>query len=284
MGYQVAIDLSNDNNSHTQIVKKIPQYANVLELGCAYGDMARVLKHQLNCRVIGIEQNREAAEYAEQSCDYVFIENLDDPHSLDALQYEAFDIISLVDVLEHLNNPLGLLKRLKPLLLETDGRLLLSVPNVAHASVRLELLSGSFEYEDTGILDRTHTHFYTSDSIQSLLREAGYTIHEMDYTWHELPDDVIEKYLNKARLQMTAESLDYFHSNENVAYQFIISASPVAENTSALPVKRQLKPMADSWERWGQLQTRLQQAEKELAQIKNSKTWKMMKHIVKQPS
>lgn len=284
MGYQVAIDLSNDNNSHTQIVRKIPQYANVLELGCAYGDMARVLKHQLNCRVIGIEQNREAAEYAEQSCDYVFIENLDDPHSLDALQYEAFDIISLVDVLEHLNNPLGLLKRLKPLLLETDGRLLLSVPNVAHASVRLELLSGSFDYEDAGILDHTHMRFYTADSIQSLLREAGYTIHEMDYTWHELPDDVIEKYLNKARLQMTSESLDYFHSNDNVAYQFIISASPTVEGTAALAAQRQLKPMADSWERWGQLQTRLQQAEKELAQIKNSKTWKMMKHIVKQPS
>lgn len=284
MGYQVAIDLSNDNNSHTQIVKKIPQYANVLELGCAYGDMARVLKHQLNCRVIGIEQNREAAEYAEQSCDYVFIENLDDPHSLDALQYETFDIISLVDVLEHLNNPLGLLKRLKPLLLESDGRLLLSVPNVAHASVRLELLSGSFDYEDAGILDRTHMRFYTADSIQSLLREAGYTIHEMDYTWHELPDDVIEKYLNKARLQMTSESLDYFHSNDNVAYQFIISASPTVESTSTSSAKHQLKPMADSWERWGQLQTRLQQAEKELAQIKNSKTWKMMKHIVKQPS
>ncbi|MGV6809814.1 MAG: class I SAM-dependent methyltransferase [bacterium] len=281
MGYHVAIDLNNENSSHTQIVKKIPKYANVLELGCAHGDMANVLKRELQCRVIGIEKDPNAAADAHQVCDYVFVENLDDPQSLDALQLESFDVISLVDVLEHLDNPLALLKRLKPLLLESDGRLLLSVPNVAHASVRLELLNGSFNYEDSGILDRTHKHFYTSQSIQALLREAGYTIHEIDYTWHELPEDVIEKYLQNVHLTANREALDYFRSNECIAYQFIISASPISETISSLPVTRQLKPMKDSWERWQDTQKRLSETEYELSQIKSTKAWKVASYLRK---
>lgn len=274
MSYQVAIDLNNENNSHTQIINKIPKYANVLELGCAHGDMSRVLKQNQQARVIGIEKNALAAQDAENVCDYVFVEDLDDPHSLDALQYERFDTITLADVLEHLQDPKALLQRLKPLLLD-EGRLLLSVPNIAHVSVRLELLCGSFEYEDTGILDRTHEHFYTSESIQALLRETGYTVHEMDYTWHDMPDEVIEKYLNKAGLQLTDEALDYFHSNKNAAYQFIISASPCNADAQTLPVTRKLKPMQDSWDTWGKLHQLFQEQNKELeqlrSQIKNQK-------------
>ena len=267
MSYQVAIDLNNENNSHTQIINKIPNYANVLELGCAYGDMSLVLKKNQQARIIGIEKNAIAAQDAENICDYVFVEDLDDPHSLDALQFEKFDVITLVDVLEHLRDPKAVLQRLKPLLLD-EGRLLLSVPNVAHISVRLELLCGSFEYEDAGILDRTHEHFYTTESIQALLREAGYTIHEMDYTWHDMPDTVIEKYLNKVGLDVTDEALDYFHSNENAAYQFIISASPCNANTQTLPVTRKLKPMDDSSDTWNKLHTQLQEQNKELEKLR----------------
>lgn len=267
MSYQVAIDLNNENNSHTQIINKIPKYANVLELGCAHGDMSHVLKQNQQARVIGIEKDAVAAQDAENICDYVFVEDLDDPRSLDALQFEKFDTITLVDVLEHLKDPKAVLERLKPLLLD-EGRLLLSVPNIAHVSVRLELLSGSFEYENTGILDRTHEHFYTTESIQTLLRDAGYTVHEMDYTWHDLPDDVIEKYLNKAGLSLTDKALDYFHSNENAAYQFIISASPCSTDVQALPVTRKLKPMDDSWGTWNKLHGLLHDQNKELEQLR----------------
>lgn len=270
MTYQVAIDLNNENNSHTQIINKVPKYANVLELGCAHGNMSYVLKQEKQARVIGIEKDKIVAQDAEGVCDYVFVEDLDDPHSLDALQFEKFDTITLVDVLEHLKDPKSLLERLKPLLLD-EGRLLLSIPNVAHVSVRLELLCGSFEYEDTGILDRTHEHFYTSESIQLLLRDAGYTVHEMDYTWHDLPDNVIEKYLSKAGLNLSNEALDFFHSNDNAAYQFIISASPCSNDAQNLPTTRQLKPMQDSWGTWEKLHQQLETQKQEIAELKKLK-------------
>jgi len=246
MSYSVAIDLNNENNPQTQIVNKIPQYANVLELGCGYGEMSQILKQRKSARVIGIEVNAEAAHNAENICDYVFIEDLDCPHSLDVLQFEKFDTITLIDVLEHLRNPVEVLQRLKPLLLD-EGRLILSVPNVAHVSRRLALLCGTFNYTQANDQASYRSeYFYTSESIQALLREAGYTVHEMDYTWHDLSDEEIERHLNQAGLEISEAALDFFHCNENAAYEFIISASPCHQNALSLPVTRKLKSVENN--------------------------------------
>jgi len=245
MTYSVAIDLNNENNPQTQIVNKIPKYANVLELGCRNGEMSQVLKQRKSARVIGMETHLSAARTAENICDYVFMEDLDDAKSLDMLQFEKFDAVTLIDVLEHLRNPIDFLRRLKPLLLD-EGRLILSIPNVAHVSRRLKLLCGSFNYtQQTDQHEYLIEHFYTSESIQALLRQAGYTIHDMDYTWHDLSDQEIETYLNQVGLSSSEKSLDFFHSNENAAYEFIISASPCHESTLSLPVTRQLKPIEE---------------------------------------
>lgn len=243
MSHSVATDLNNENNPQTQIVNKIPQYANVLELGCGYGEMSQMLKQRKSARVIGIETNIAAARKAENVCDYVFSEDLDCPHSLDVLQFEKFDTITLIDVLEHLRNPVEVLQRLKPLLLD-EGHLILSVPNVAHVSRRLALLCGNFDYAHTKRQkDYRSEHFYTSESIQALLREAGYTVHEMDYTWHDLSDDEIAHSLSHAGLSLNDTARDFFHCNENAAYEFIISASPCHQNAFSLPVTRKLKPV-----------------------------------------
>ncbi len=184
----------DDNHSHSQIVRRVPRYAQVLELGCGDGSMSRLLRERCQAHIIGIDQNPDIVWQAQRYCDYVFTEDLDDPHSLDALEGEKFDVITLVDVLEHLVNPEALLKRLKPLLLD-EGQVLLSIPNIAHASVRLELLNGHFDYEKAGILDTTHLKFFTADSLKALLAEVGYGVHDVDYTWHDLPDEVIAHYL-----------------------------------------------------------------------------------------
>lgn len=278
MTYRVSIDLNNENNSHTQIINRIPKYANVLELGCAHGDMSNAMKIHKQARVIGIEQDAVAAYDAGQVCDYVFQEDLDDKHSLDMVEYEYFDVITLVDVLEHVKQPLALLKRLKARLIDEDGVLLLSVPNVAHASIRLELLNGSFTPEETGILDKTHLHYFTVQTIQELLIQAGYVIDELEYTWHDLPDEVIGEYLERAGLIATPEALQSFHTPESIAYQFIITARPATTEMHDKAVTSQLKPLRDSWEVWAKLHGKLQQTEQELETIKNTRSWKLVRN------
>ncbi|MEZ5447699.1 MAG: class I SAM-dependent methyltransferase [Thiolinea sp.] len=233
---QSAADLSegpeNHNHSHSQIVSRIPKYSQVLELGCATGDMSRLIKQYCQGQVFGVEKDPHAAWQAQRYCDYVFTEDLDDTHSLDALQFEKFDVITLVDVLEHLQYPEALLERLKPLMMD-ESVILLSVPNVAHASVRLELLTGDFRYEDAGILDSTHLKFFTLNSLKAMLERCGFVINEIDYTWHDIPDAVIARYLRQVGVEATPRVLEYFHQPEAVAYQFIVSISlPQARHAS----------------------------------------------------
>jgi 2-polyprenyl-3-methyl-5-hydroxy-6-metoxy-1,4-benzoquinol methylase len=86
-----------------------------------------------------------------------------------------FDAIVCGDVLEHLVDPLrtvvGLNRWLAP-----GGRVVISVPNVAHLLIRLSLLVGRFDYFDRGILDRTHLRFFTDRSLRRLLGAAGLVI------------------------------------------------------------------------------------------------------------
>jgi hypothetical protein len=61
-------------------------------------------------------------------------------------------------------------------LLKEDGEIVVSLPNVAHISVRLMLLFGKFQYADRGILDRTHQRFYTRRTARQMIENAGFRI------------------------------------------------------------------------------------------------------------
>ena len=274
--------LLHANHSHSQIVRRVPRYARVLELGCADGSMSRLLKQHCEASIIGVEQNPDTAWRARCFCDYVFTENLDDPHSLDALEGEKFDVITLVDVLEHLQHPQALLQRLKPLLLE-EGCLLLSVPNVAHASVRLELLKGDFRYESSGILDDTHLKFFTATTLQTILVEAGYAVQALDYTWHDLADTVISEQLQTLGIHVTPEALAAFHTPDAMAYQFIAAAQPLPEVAATAPAVP-LKPLTASQDTWAGLQQELAQARQqlldaqaELGRVYATRSWQVLR-------
>ena len=61
-------------------------------------------------------------------------------------------------------------------LLNAQGLLLVSVPNVANITVRLSLLFGRFEYTERSILDKTHLRFFTRKSVRRMIEKAGYEI------------------------------------------------------------------------------------------------------------
>lgn len=88
---------------------------------------------------------------------------------------QRFDKILLLDVLEHLPDPETVLREAAALL-KPNGRLVVSIPNVANVTVRLMLLSGVFDYHDRGILDRTHLRFFTRRTALRLLEACGYEV------------------------------------------------------------------------------------------------------------
>ena len=85
----------------------------------------------------------------------------------------GYDVVVAADVLEHLATPEHLLAQFKDVL-NPDGFMLVSVPNVGHWYPRLRSLIGTFEYDQRGILDSTHLRFYNRRSFRRLLRIGGY--------------------------------------------------------------------------------------------------------------
>ncbi|MBF0471748.1 MAG: class I SAM-dependent methyltransferase, partial [Gammaproteobacteria bacterium] len=223
MIYDTQIDLSVINNSHTQLIRRIPKGAAVLELGCATGYMSAYLTQALNCEVTGVEIDPEAAEQARAHCKEVITTDIEQPGWEQQLPQHRYDLILCADIIEHLRNPADLLRRLQPHL-KQEGVLLASIPNAAHASIRLEMLEGRITYEQEGLLDRSHLHFYTYASIQALMAAAGFKPVELSYTFHDIADDIIRERLQRVGLEASDRFLQQLHAPEAVAYQFIIVA------------------------------------------------------------
>lgn len=95
----------------------------------------------------------------------------------DALpQLKTYDLILFLDVLEHLLDPTATFRNLSKFL-ETGGQIIVSVPNVAHWSVSIPLLlQHRFDYQDAGILDRTHLRFFVEDTAIKLLNDANFIV------------------------------------------------------------------------------------------------------------
>jgi 2-polyprenyl-3-methyl-5-hydroxy-6-metoxy-1,4-benzoquinol methylase len=150
----------------------------VLDVGCSSGYLSAPLSAR-GCTVVGIELDAAAAHEAEASCERVLVgdvERMELP-----LDHGSFDVVLLGDVVEHLRDPGAALARLRPFL-KPGGRLVLTTPNVANWALRLSLLAGRWRYTERGILDRTHTHFFTRNTLAETLRAAGYTVERLDFT------------------------------------------------------------------------------------------------------
>ena len=151
--------------SHKKIVSLIKPNSSVLDVGCGMGFLKPLLEEK-GCLAFGLDKvvTRES-KYR----DTWMIDIEKRPIPLD------YDYIILGDVIEHIREPLKFLKSLK-------GRLIISVPNIANIYVRLKLLFGNFDYEDKGILDRTHTYFFTKKTLVKMIKDAGYRIVSLQTT------------------------------------------------------------------------------------------------------
>ncbi|HET8796367.1 MAG TPA: class I SAM-dependent methyltransferase, partial [Thermoanaerobaculia bacterium] len=139
----------------------------VLDAGCGFAATSEYIQKRGN-DVTGIESSAAACAVAAKRLSRVIHADLVTA-PLDGLQ---FDVIIFADVLEHLPWPVGVLKRYLSAL-APNGSIIVSLPNVGLWSVRLAHLAGRWDYEETGVLDRTHLRFFTRKSARWLLEQAG---------------------------------------------------------------------------------------------------------------
>jgi 2-polyprenyl-3-methyl-5-hydroxy-6-metoxy-1,4-benzoquinol methylase len=156
------------------------QGLDVLDVGCGFATTSQHIERRGN-RVTGIEESAEAVAKARERVGRVVQADLQDIEGVTAkLAGARFDVVVFADVLEHLAWPLGVLRKYLALL-KQGGKVIVSLPNVGLWSVRLAVLMGRFEYEDTGVLDRTHLRFFTRGSARRMLDAAGLAIVRTTY-------------------------------------------------------------------------------------------------------
>jgi 2-polyprenyl-3-methyl-5-hydroxy-6-metoxy-1,4-benzoquinol methylase len=166
------------HGTHEVLLRQVPHGSSVLDVGCATGYLADPLRAQ-GCRVWGLDSDADAVAKARAEAAYeeVFTLDLEECEEL-PWPDQRFDVVLCADVIEHLRDPAHGL-RLVRRHVASGGRLVLSVPNVAHASVRLPLLVGRFEYRRSGILDETHVRLFTFRTARALVESCGYEVDRM---------------------------------------------------------------------------------------------------------
>lgn len=152
-----------------------------LDVGCGFATTSERIR-KLGNEVTGIDSSDEIAHIVERRLDRVIEADLESFDAIErALDGTRFDVIIFADVLEHLVWPVSTLRRYLQWL-EPEGSVIVSLPNVGLWSVRLAHLAGRWDYDETGVLDRTHLRFFTRKSARWMLGEAGLEAIATTYT------------------------------------------------------------------------------------------------------
>ena len=203
----------------------LPEGSSILDVGTATGTLGRILSPD-RYRVVGIEPDPASAHVAAEHYERVFVGTLDEaPDEV----IGSFDLVVCCDVLEHLVNPDAQLRRLvraqRPL-----TKFILSVPNIAHLWVRLNLLVGRFDYADRGILDRTHLRFFTQKGFLAMIDNAGLSPLWVRAT--PVPLDLVHPFfLNSrtGRLLSSFQQVAVSSLPRLLGYQFVCFAQPAGQ-------------------------------------------------------
>lgn len=218
-----SFDASNANSSWYKALHSIAPKSSVLDIGCSSGNFGAELTARRGCVVDGIEVEPRDAKAAQKKLRKVYILDIEKDDL--SLIKERYDVIYFGDVIEHLVKPIETLSRIRPLL-KNDGMILFSIPNMAHISVRLALLRGDFEYTQTGLLDKTHIHFYDQHEVERVFNEAGYEITNLEFIKKDYPRELLDKELKKIGLNSTGKFYNLAAKPDASAFQFVGRAEP----------------------------------------------------------
>jgi 2-polyprenyl-3-methyl-5-hydroxy-6-metoxy-1,4-benzoquinol methylase len=173
--YEYQVDVEADT-APARVVRMVGENKRVLEIGAGPGSITKVLHGESCCRVTALEIDSEAIKKLRPFCERVFQADLNNPAWSDLVnQTDRFDVVVAADVLEHVYEPLAVLKAMKGFLNES-GYIVISLPHVGHCALHACLLEEDFEYRDWGLLDRTHIRFFGIKNIQKLFEDAGLKI------------------------------------------------------------------------------------------------------------
>lgn len=157
--------------THSLIANEIQKNLLILDIGCNEGYLQKLAPEN---SFFGIDNNLKNIKKAKKKYKKVFYKNLNEFKSINIK--EKFDLIIFADILEHLMEPEKVLEYFIQKNLKKNGKIIISLPNIANIAIRLKLLFGKFDYTKNGILDKNHLHFYTLESANKFIKSCNLKI------------------------------------------------------------------------------------------------------------
>lgn len=146
------------------IILKFKKTGKALEVGSSTGVFLSLLKER-GWEVQGIEPSAAAADTAKKRG----IPTFNTAFEKAELKDSTFDLVIFNHVLEHMENPVEILKKANQVL-KKDGAILIDVPNFASLSARI--WGSRWRY----ILPKEHQWHFTPKSLSLLLEKAGFKV------------------------------------------------------------------------------------------------------------
>lgn len=215
--YTHVLDIESDNSA-ARILKHVTPNSTVVEFGPASGYMTQYLKEALGCKIIIVEidynDGLEAAKYADESL--IGYPN-GDIEMYQWVNFDPVDHVIFADVLEHLRDPWKVLT-VAVRIIKDDGSIFISVPNIAHNAVIIDLINGKFNYRETGLLDNTHLRFFTRESLLRMVTEAGLRVEKEMNTFCAIEHTEFKNSLDDVH---PAIKWTLNNREEGILYQFV---------------------------------------------------------------
>lgn len=228
-------DLSLDEHTSVgKIISQIKKGSRVLEFGPGNGRMTNYLIKELDCEVAIVEFDPVLYEHVMGFAQDGFLGNIEEYKWTEYFKGKTFDYIVFADVLEHLTNSEEALKQARKFLTE-QGEILITFPNVAHNSVLIDLFNNKLDWNEYGLLDRTHNSFYTESGFEALFERLDLYIAKEDYTYSQVGQNEIETSYDDLP-EVTRFEFKNRPYGEVYQYFFALTKQPVKEAERATPI------------------------------------------------
>ncbi|TAN19854.1 MAG: methyltransferase domain-containing protein [Actinomycetota bacterium] len=226
------IDRMEIQDSLVKIARLVKPGSRVLDVGCSIGTLGEYLTNEKGCQVDGVDSSAEALEIARPHYRNVRLADLEQDSLTDLYSTRSFDFIVLADVLEHLRDPINTLNQARELL-DTGGKIVVSIPNITYVGISLEMLRGNFEYRAQGLLDSTHVRFFTERSMKQLVESLGMECALVDLVETPLQDSEFRVFDFKS---LDSSQLKVYNSAVDAGvYQFIFEVGDPAGSVRREP-------------------------------------------------
>jgi len=144
----------------------------VFDIGFGFAQALLFFK-QKGLKAYGLEPSIEAVNYASSKGITPYHSSIE---NFDCVGAERYDIVLMLNVLEHLRKPAETLLNIKEQLLNNDGLLVIDVPN--DFNMFQEVANKEYDLNQWWVVAPNHINYFTPPSLINLLQECGYKVHD----------------------------------------------------------------------------------------------------------